>query len=686
MAMDKEELAAILAEEERQAIAFIDAELVDNQETAIAYYNADPFGDEEEGRSQVVTPDVAEVIDYMTISILRTCVSGDRVVEFEAREPDQEESACEATEAVSWAFMRQQDGYKVLTDWLQSGLKEKIGVVKTACVEKEKKVKRRAVVNEDELSMLMETEQPAAVTDNGDGSYLVEVQTVEKKTRYVDYPIPSEEFLFSARCKTEDDMGYKAHRTLKTISELIEMGFDRDTVESLPAGEKATDVDSRSALRWNNVDAVETNVPGMRKVWLREEYLHIDVDDDGIAELVQVFRVGNVVLKVEEVDENPFAVFCPFPQAHKLVGNSLADKCMDIQRIRSVILRQTLDGVYMTNNPRMWVPNECADENTIEDLLTVRPGGLVRGKGSGGRPEPMYEPFDIQRGLGMLEFFAGERESRTGITRLNQGLDADTLNKTATGASLMQAQGQQMEEYIARNFAEAMARLFLKKLRLMIAKGDPIAVKVGGMYRQADPSEWSDDMDVSIRVGLGSGRKEQRLLYRTQLLQFQREGMMAGLVKPEHIYANIAGIIRDAALGEPENYWMDPDSEEAQMAAQQPQGPSPEEQKLMADQQAQQAKLQLEHQKAASELELRQAESAAKIQAMREEAAAKLELEREKAQTEYRLAMEKMQTEAALAERKMLIEAEIARETEQVKAAHMGDGLSSYRPGGALDE
>lgn len=580
--VDDTTLVALLQEEERLAATFRDTTLASEQEVAIDYYEAKPFGDEEEGRSQVVSPDVAEVVDYMTISVLRTCVSGDRVVEFEAQEAQQEESASEATEAVSYMFMRQQDGYKVLTDWLQSGLVEKIGIIKTGCLE-EKKSSKVTLTHPtmDHLAMAMEEAPAEAVTENEDGSFTAQHRITRSTCKYIDMPVPSEEFLFSARCRDIDDVGYKAHRSRKTISELVDMGFDRNKVEALPNEDRSAYLDTRSASRWEDEGVIpETAIPGMRRVWLLEEYVNIDLNDDGIAELVQVFRVGNTILGIDEVEENPFVVFTPFPRAHRMVGNSLADKVMDIQRVRSVVLRQTLDGIYLTNNPRTWLPNECVDENTIDDLLTVRPGGIVRGKGQGGRPEPLYEAFDVQRGLAMLELMVGERESRTGITRLNQGLDADALNKTATGTALMQAQGQQMEEYIARNFAESMARLFMKKLRLMVAKGDPIAMKVEGNYKTVDPSEWSPDMDVSIRVGLGSGRKDQRLMYRGQLLAYQQQGIMAGLCTDKHIWNNMQGMIRDAAIGNPSDYWLDPDTEEAQkhgqeMAAKQAQQPDP---------------------------------------------------------------------------------------------------------------
>lgn len=655
--MDQETLAAMLQEEERLAVSYRDTTLADEQEVAVDYYEARPFGDEEEGRSQVVLPDVAEVVDYMTVSVLRTCVSGDRVVEFEANEEEHAEGAQEATEAVSYVFMRQQDGYKVLSDWLQSGLIEKIGVVKTACIEDKKVRKERGTVDMDQLAMLMQSgEQPSALTENGDGTFTVEFRREETVKRYIDLPIPSEEFLFSGRMRDIDDMGYKAHRTRKTISELIEMGFDRDTVESLP-DDRAQDLDSRTVSRWNDEQVPSESVlPGMRQVWLLEEYVNIDLNDDGIAELVQVFRVGRTVLQVEEVEENPFAVFCPFPRAHRMVGNGLADKVMDLQRIRSVIMRQTLDGIYLTNNPRMWLPNECQDENTIDDILTVRPGGLVRGKGAGGKPEPLYEPFDVQRGMSMLELLVGERESRTGITRLNQGLDADALNKTATGTALMQAQGQQMEEYIARNFAEAMARLFLKKYRLMKAHGAPLMkahgaplkVKVEGGWKAVNPSEWSDDVDVSIRVGLGSGRKDQRLGYRAQLLALQERGLQAGLCTPKHVWKNVSGLIRDAALGEPGDFWQDPEAPDYQPPQPQP-DPKAKELEMKGAQAQQDAMLK-------AQIE------GAKLQQKADEAAIKANVDLERLDRETMLKREEMALEAVSGER-----------------------IRNDRPGGSLD-
>jgi hypothetical protein len=674
-ALTHEELAVLLAEDERLAISFRDTTLADEQAVAIEYYEARPFGDEEEGLSQVVTPEVAEVVDYMTVSVARTMISGDRVVEFESAEIDNEEAAGEATAAVEYCFMKSQDGYRVIHDAIQSGLIEKIGIIKT-CVEHTQRVKKtQAMVNEDQLAQLHEqghADKIKAATPNEDGTFLIELHDQTVDTKFVDYPIPSEEFLFASRTRHEDDSDYLCHRSSKSLSDLIEMGFDRAMVEDLPNDNMTNLTDARSVARWE--DETISRTPGLKKVWLREEYKRIDMDGDGIAEMVQVFRVDDTILSVEEVEENPFVVWCPFPRAHRMVGTSLADKVMDLQRIKSVVLRQQLNGLYLTNNPRMYVPQECLTDDTIDDLLTVRPGGLVRGRGQNG-PTPLHEAFDMEKGMSMLQYITGERESRTGITRLNQGLDADALNKTATGTALMQAQGQQMEEYIARNFAEALARLFAKKLRLMVSVGKPFPIKVDGESKMVDPTKWPDGLSATVRVGLGSGRKDQRLQYRDMMLDAQKEALQIGLSTPKMIFNNLADMVRDAGLGIPTTYFLDPDSDEAkQMAAQRAQQPPPQDPAVM--------KAQAQIDQGHAKLEMQQRDSQTKAQLRMQEIQSNAQLTREQQATETQLAIEQMNREQQLSVAEFM--AAQHHEHRNAEMAHEAN-MTKLRQGGALN-
>jgi hypothetical protein len=685
-ALSHEELAALLAEDERLAISFRDTTLAEEQAVAIDYYEARPFGDEEDGLSQVVTPEVAEVVDYMTISVSRTMVSGDRVVEFESAEQDDEGAAEEATAAVEYCFLKQQDGYRVIHDSIQSGLIEKIGVIKT-CVEHSQRVKKtRGMVDEDQLTMLhQQGANIAAATPGENGAWQVEIHETVTDTKFLDYSVPSEEFLFASRTRHEDDSDYLCHRSLKTESDLIEMGFDRELIEDLPdSGSVVSMTDSRSVARWSDETTYDT--PGVKKYWLREEYKRVDMDGDGIAELVQVFRVDTTILGVEEVDEAPFVVWCPFPRAHRLVGSSLADKVMDLQRVKSVVLRQQLNGLYLTNNPRMYVPESCITEDTIDDLLTVRPGGIVRGKGPDG-PKSLYEAFDMSKGMTMLTYITAERESRTGITRLNQGLDADALNKTATGTALLQAQGQQMEEYVARNFAEGLARLFAKKLRLMVAVGKPFPIKVDGQAKTVDPTKWPEGLSANVRVGLGSGRKDQRLQYRDMVLDVQKDALPMGLTTKKHIYNNISDGARDMGFN-PSDLFVDPDSPEGQQIAQglaqaAQQQPNPEMQKVQAQIEAQKQQLALKAQGQQADTALKVQAAQAKLDAETGKTAAQMQTAGEKADAEAQLELRRQDMEASLSERELAINAML--EHHKATLAHEAS-MTKARNGGALDK
>ncbi|MFT8736581.1 MAG: hypothetical protein ABF760_03865 [Zymomonas mobilis] len=703
-------LLAVLQEKADHAESWHNSLLAEDQANAIDFYEARPFGDEEEGRSQVVSPDVAEVVDYMTISLLRTIVSGDRVVEFEPVAEDQAQDADDATEAVSYAFMHGQDGYKILHDWIQSGLIEKIGIIKTAILSERRATIRHIHLEEDALAaLLMEAEGnpdiqiSVADSENEANGYDVTITRYRQQKRYIDMPIPSEEYRFSARTRHEDEADYQAHVSYKTLSDLVAMGFDRDVVESLPTDYSVSYADGRVDARWRDETLLSGSNPN-REVLLYEEYVRIDRDGDGIAELLQIFRVKEVLLSIEEVDEAPFVVWTPFPRAHRMVGNSLAEKVMDIQRVKSVLMRQALDGVYQTNAPRMAVNVDGLTEDTFDDLLTIRPGAIVRYRG-GIPPTPLNAGFDIQKSLGMMEYMQSAQESRTGITRLNQGLDADSLNKTATGQALLQAQGQQMEEYVARNFAQSLGRLFQKKLWLMIASGDPVAIKVEGLYRTVDPALWSPDMRVRITVGLGSGRKDQRLAYRQQLLSIQQQALPVGLTGSKEIYNNIAAMIRDCGLGNPTDYLIDPDTASSSNSIENGQdihpismqnsaggvGKNLDDTELKARQDT-----SLAMQKAVADQERNMAEFALKKQ----EAEAKLAMQQEEHEQRLSLVKAKAAEDAALARQRSDFEASLAKETADrnyqiaLKLAEKGKSVSANKKtpqvpqdkaGGALD-
>lgn len=673
--LEETHLVAIL-QREYQAADHYRGELDQLRALTNDYYDARPFGNEMDGMSQVVLPDVQEVVDYMTASILRTFASGERVVEFEAPDEGNEAAAEEATEAVNYTFLRLQDGYRLLHDVAKDGLLNKVGVFKTV-VETEESVSREEVVADPlQLGMLPEGVEIEGVAENEDGTVTAQLKHQRIKKVFRDYAIPPWSFLFSPNARHEDTADYLCHEEKKTRSDLVEMGFDPEQVYMLPAcggGEESDDPRSEEQ-DWQDAESSAA----LEQVLLCEEYARLDVDGDGIAERVRVFRVEGEILRradgsnpVETVDDHPFAVFSPFPRQHRLCGDSLAEKVMDIQLVRSEVARQLLNGMAFANMPRPIVDTLAATTETMDDILSPIPGAPIRVKGGVAAVQPFQTGFDVGKSLSVMEWITGERESRTGITRLNQGLDADALNKTATGTAMMQAAGQQQEEFIARNLAESLSRLFVKKYKLMRAEAEPFWIRVDGNPKLVDPSAWPEDINIVVRTGLGSGSKDRRVQARMALAGPLQESIAAGMSGPEHAFKWFDGMARDTGIGRGEDFMFDPASPEVQQRDEQP---DPEVMQAQAELQAKQAEMQ-------AKLEADREASMLKQQLARDEAAAELELAREKAEAEITLAREKATAEMQLARERMAMEAELA-----VMKSRQEAEISRHRMGGALDK
>lgn len=687
-----DELAAILKREFEVADQYYD-QLEPLQDAAFRFYEAQPFGNEVDGRSQIVLPDVQETCDYMSQSVLRTFLSGDRAIEFEATDEADEQAVDDATAGIDYRFMREQDGPRVLNDVVQDGNLKMLGIFKVLCEYEETVSREWQEMPAEVLGMIPEELEVEQVREADEGMVraLIKTQTANKVHRIV--AVPTAEFRFSPRAKHEDEADYIAHVRLATRSELVEMGFDQEQVYSLPTHNGVSWQRTESATL--DYDMRSDSSEALEEVLLCEEYARIDVDGDGIAERVQCYRVENEILiwgdkgreagelAIETVDEQPFAVFCPFPRPHRLVGYALAQKVMDIQLARSEVARQMFDGMAFANMPRPIVASNGSSDETMDDILSPIPGSPVRVQDVGAI-STMPNTFDIGASLNAMEWITGERESRTGITRMNQGLDADALNKTASGTAMMKAAGEQFEEYIARNLAEAFGRAAGKLYRMMRVEAEPFTIKVDGKYRVVDPSTWPESVNIRVRVGLGTGAKDKRVAARMALQEPLVLLKQEGLAGPEHIYNWVDGYARDTGIGRGDDFMYDPaDPEFQQMQEQKGQQPDPKmaevQGKLELEAQRAQATAELDREKVGAQAQLDREKAEADIQTERQRAAMQMQVMREKAALEMELARDKAAAEMELAERRMAFEAQMKRQ--------MADAtVPQNRPGGSLAE
>lgn len=629
--LSESRLVAILQDEERKAIGYYSNDVAEEQDKSLDYYYGEKFGDEREGHSQVVSRDVAEVVDWAIPSLMRMFVGNDEAVVYEPTSEDTADLAEHQTVLANHQFYQENDGFSIVHDWLKDGLLQKIGIVKVFWDATPRKVRKtfEDLTPEGLVGLRMGLPEGARIIEHTEHDGLHDITAMYEMPggKVCIVNVPPEEFLIARRSRDVESSDYLAHRTRTTKSALIEAGYDPKIIEGLSFGSESQDLDERENNRFEDEDysdkGDDSQDPSMRSVWQLGEEVLIDANGDGVAELRKIVRVGSTILENMEIEDGEFVDFCPVPMPHKAIGMSLADQTMDLQRIKSVVLRQALDNMYLSNNPRMEAPRQAIGEDTLDDLLMNIPGGIVRTE-MGGQLNPITVPFVAGNAFDMLGYLDGQREQRTGITKYNQGLDADTLNKTATGVSLIQDAGQDRLELIARIFANSMARLFKKILKLNKRHGtQPRNIRNKGQWVQVDPSQFDDTMNVTVQVGLGTGKKDQRLAYRRELMAMQEKAFAMGGVRPEHFFKSVQGFVKDTGLGEASEYFATPEEMMAQ-----PEKPDP-------------AVVEAE-QKASLEMRKLEMEDARK---------------REQMEREHALKLEQMAREADLAREEMILKA-----------------------------
>jgi hypothetical protein len=674
--MDEGKLKSILENEIDNAIGYLDTETTEARTQALEYYLRQPYGNEVEGRSQIVTGEVAEAIDGALPQLIRVFTQSDDIVRFEPKGPGDEEGAKQATDYCNWVFYAQNPGFSILHNWFKDALLQKNGVVKAYWDVKEDVTKEEyRGLTDDELMLLMAdgsreivAQDTTVVEEVGPDGQPIVMQSsdviVAKRTQHGAVKVenvPPEEFLISKRARNIADSPFVAHRKLVPRSDLIAMGFDPEIVENLPSYNDLSFTNERLARysRGEQPDEEASLDKSMQEIEIYEAYLRTDFDGDGIAELRQVFYAGSDILSNVETDYNPFHSLCPIPIPHKFFGESLADRSMDIQLIKSTVVRQMLDNLYLSNNARV---GAVEGQVNLDDLLSVTPGGIVRMK----RPDavvPMAVPSVIAQAFPMLQYLDDAQSKRTGISDMQQGLNPDVLqNVTAAAVAASTAAAGGKLELIARIFAETGVKsLFQGILQLLCKYQDkPTLMRMRGKYIPVDPREWSNQYDIDISVGLGTGSKAEQMTMLQMVLAkqeaiLQQFGPANPLVSVGQYRGTLGRFIEAAGFTDSAEFFKEVTPEiEAQLAQPKQQQPDPTTAALIQQSQAQ---IQIAQQKAQADVQAAQQKAMADIQLQREKAAAEIQLMREK-------------TEAQMALKARELEAEI-----QLKAAELSAGI-----------
>ena len=620
MAKSEKDILAVLGREIHNASGFIGGELVSRRKKSLQYYLGMPLGNEQEGRSQVISNDVLDTVESLMPSLMRIFTAGDNVFNCEGVGPEDDEMARQCSDYLNYVFYKENSGFLALYSAFKDALIQKNGILKVywddaAKTEREEYTRLtddefNDLVADSEVKVKNHSEYKEPITDE-EGKELDKVtlhDVVIHRTRLYGQvriePVPPEEFLISRRSKDINSANFVCHRTNKTRTELVEMGYDKDLVDSLPTGDTDFFTEDKF-IRHQNVDFSRGASEGDKStndILVYECYVKLDVNEDGKAELLKITTAGSgtgKMIDMEEVDNFPFVSMTPVIMPHRFHGRSVSELVEDIQLIKSTVMRQMLDNMYLTNNNRVAVQD---GQVAMDDLLTNRPGGIVRTKQP---PQNVMMPLPMQplteQATAMLGYLDSVKETRTGITRQSQGLDANTLNKTATGQNQILTQSQMRMELIARIFAETGVKDLALKMFELVCKYQQKEkiVRIRGKYIPMRPYEWKDRVNVTVQVGLGTGSKEQQLILLNAILERQMQAInlqqntFGPMVNLRNIYNSLKKLIENAGLNGIEPYFMDPDVGAAQMPQLPPKPPTEFERVTLAQVQGENQRAQL---------------------------------------------------------------------------------------------
>jgi hypothetical protein len=525
--LSDEQFSAILAGAAKDAVNYIDQDIAPSRETAMKYYRGDLFGNEEEGLSQVVMTEVRDTVQAVLPSLLRVFVSGENAVEFTPRTEQKVAEAEQATDYVSYVFMNDNPGFQLLWNGFKDALVAKTGVFKwwtktsTKVYEENYSGLEEGVLNilaaVPGVELLTSSQdEPTGGIDQETGApvpptFSVKIRRKVDDKRQVVECIPPEELIIARNARDLDTADFVAHRCLKTMSELVEMGFDEEEIEEHGSTSANLEFNETALVRNPALlvlagEAADSVDESMNRYLYLESYIRADKDGDGIAELRRVCSINDncYVLFDEVVDEVKFAIICPDPEPHLAIGSSLADQVMDLQLIKSNVVRKTLDSLAQSIHPRT---GYVEGQVNVDDLMNPETGGLIR-MTQPGMIQDLSQPFVGQAAMPIVAWLDDVRAARTGVSKASQGLDPDVLQSTTKAAvTATVAAAEQRLEMIARIFAETgIKRLFKGLLREIVRNQDKARmVRLRGEWVNIDPRDWDADMDVVVNVGLGNG-------------------------------------------------------------------------------------------------------------------------------------------------------------------------------------
>lgn len=558
--------------------------------TAIDYYLGKPFGNEIEGRSQVVSKDVFDTVEWIKPSLLRIFAGGEMVAEFHPQGEEDIETARQESDYVDYVIQRKNPWFMLAHEWFTDALLTKNAYAMAYWEAKsEPAMESYKGLTDDQLALIGMDSTVQIIAHNAyqapmpvppEMALAAMAQGVQQAfppitlhdvdvRRLKQYGCAKICVLPPERCLVAKDasgMSVREHSDFfeyweyKTISELRINGLDvPDDIDDTGGMERGPVDDARDALTSHSFPGEQDRTvdPSMRKVKARMIWIRNDYDGDGIAELRYVVAVGDTMFVNKEMAGIPVATIVPYPMPHRHIGLSMFDVLNDLQLIKSAMMRAGIDNQYLANNGRTAVDKNLVN---LDDMLVSRPGGVVRVNGSPGASIfPFTHPNTVPGTIAMIEYLDGIRQDRGGVQKPMAGADMNSINaQPGTIAQLASAASQKIE-LIARIFGEGVKELFQIVHEVTLANPTVVEkVELRGKWVTVDPRAWKKRTDMTLTVGMGIGNRQQQVVALSALLGLQEKALGVGLTSLPKIYNALSEYVKALGFSSGKQFFDEP--------------------------------------------------------------------------------------------------------------------------------
>ena len=500
--------------------------------------------------SDLVSTDVADTIEWALPSLMKVFTGSDEVITIAGVTEEDDTKAETMQELLVYQLQRQNKFFPILYNWMKDALITGMGIIKCYWERTEGYTTEQTTLNNEALQALQQTGVPIVSIEGPDiyGDFVVTYQSpyYVKNAPKIENILVSD-FIYSSDAKSLEEANFVAQKRKVTMSYLREReaqgvyaNIDEIKTEDFRQSKIESPIEQVIGDKYNDLTFNQEDKARLEVV-IYECYTKMDINGDGILEDMIITICGDTIIRIEQnyMGRHPFFTISPTKDPHRIwVKRSYAELIGELQDLKVALTRQIMHNVALNNDPKMLLAEDAIN---IDDYIQGRK--VIRMKSGHSLSEvamPMpVHPLSPQT-FQFLEYIEGQKENRTGITRYNQGLDANSLNKTATGISAILGQSSQRLELIARMFAETgIYELF----RFMVSLNQKFidqntVIRLTNKSLKINPEDLTGNFDLVVNAGISIATKESTIMATqtllTALMQANAGGYMVST--PENIY------------------------------------------------------------------------------------------------------------------------------------------------------